>query len=215
MINKNEDAHRIKFLEEAISGPSTPKEKQKPLHSTDPIEKTPRIEDVRNDHSILSAGIGHIKDTGGPKQQLGTQTNNSIWDSEILERLAGTPSNKEKTLETKENINRLRNSLKQGRIDEMVKSLQSTDTRKDAGVRNIGEYTERGAKYQMPTRHMSIFDSDTDFGRVPQKTAGEGVTEEVNKPKEKDDSWKDVKGTKKVNNALDNFFDHLTKNDNK
>ena len=213
MINKNKDAHRIKFLEDAIVGDKKQAEEQKPLQSSEPIKKE-KQPDIKNDRSILSAGVGEITDTGGPRRQLGTQTNNSIWDSSVLDKLANTPSNKEKTLDKKENIDRLRNSLKQGRIDEMVQSLQDTDTRKDAGVRNIGEYTERGAKYQMPTRHMSIFDSDTDFGRVPNKTAGEAVTEEIIKPKEKDDSWKETKGTKKVNNVLDNFFDSIIKNDN-
>jgi len=213
MINKNEDAHRIKFLEEALFGPQDKPEEKKPLHSSQPVQKKD-VDDFKNDRSILSAGVGDIKDTGGPSCQLGTRTNNSIWDSTILDKLAGTPSNKEKTIEKRENINQLRDALKQGRINDMVQSLQNTDTRKDAGVRNIGEYTERGAKYNVPTRHMSIFDTDTDFGRVPQKTAGEEVTDEVNTPKEKDDSWKDVRGTKKINNVLDSFFDHITKNDN-
>lgn len=212
MIHKNQDVHRIKFLEEEILSPEW--KEQKLQQETQSVKKKDNVPDVKNDRTILNAGMGSIKNTGGPQMQMGSKTNNSIWNSDILDKLAGRPSNKEKTLEKKENINRLKNSLKEGRIDDMVQSLQDTDTRKDTGVYNIGTYSERGGKYKMPSRHMSIFNADSEFSRVPQKTAGEKITEEANMPKEKDDSWKNIKGTKKVNNALDNFFDHITKLNN-
>ena len=190
-------------------------------HDPATIEKAKKLDNneavnSRFSNAILSAGQGSITNIGGPKKQLGSETNNSIWDSGVLERIAGTPSNKEKTAEDKEEIETLRNSMKSGRIDEMVESLKETDQRKDATVTGMSEYHDRDARsYQLPSRNISIFDTkeEMDFRRVPEKTAGEQSIEEAAIPKEKDESWKDIKGAPRLKNTLDTLFDNLTGND--
>jgi hypothetical protein len=222
MIQKNKNSESIDFLFGVVTGgkqeevvedkdtkPEVKIEKAKKLDNNEAVAS-------RFSNAILSAGQGNITNMGGPQKQMGSETNNSIWDSGILEKLAGTPSNKEKTIESKEEIENLRNSMKSGRIDEMVEALKETDQRKDATVTGMSEYTERDARtYQLPSRNISIFDTkeEMDFRRVPEKTAGELSVEEAGIPKEKDESWKDIKGAPRLKNTLDTLFDNLTKED--
>ena len=222
MIQKNKNSDMINFLFNVVAGGEEEvvesKENEKPPVKIEKAKKLDNNESVasRFSKSILSAGQGNITNIGGPKKQLGSETNNSIWDSGILERLAETPGNKEKTAEDKEEIETLRNSMKSGRIDEMVESLKETDQRKDATVTGMSEYHDRDARsYQLPSRNISIFDTkeEMDFRRVPEKTAGEQSVEEAAIPKEKDESWKDIKGAPRLKNTLDTLFDNLTKRD--
>jgi len=229
MAQKNHDMSTIKFLEEALFGKKEEKTYEPEMKNSERAEKnshpkewekiTPaqklnnsQAMDSRFTKSVLSAGgagQGGISDMGGPQKQLGAQSNNSIWDSGILERLSQTKCNKEKTTEEKqENLNH-KNSMKQGRIDEMVSSLNETDNRKSANISQIGGYVERDGAYKPPTRNLSIFDTDLNFDRVPETTEGEKATAKV--VKQKDDSWKTISKSKKISNVLDGFFDNLTK----
>ena len=142
-------------------------------------------------------------------QQMGSQSNNSIWDSNVLSRLIDQTTSKEETEQQKGRIDKLRNSLRDGRIDEMVDAIKSTETRKESTVSQTGNYFE-SSKYKEPQNSIGIFDNN-EFSNVPEQTHGEKVAMEARQPKEKDDSWKDIRGTSKVKSTLDTFFDTLTK----
>ena len=220
MINRNKDMYRIKFFEDALFNPSQKKEAevsdlpggnikvplrpQRPTRSNNSNAIT-----SRTGHVILSAGEGNINNQGGPSQQAGARSNNSIWDNDVLSRLIDQTTNKEETAKHKERIDRLRNSLKDGRIDEMVESINTTETKSDATVTQIGNYQE-SAKYKTPSNSIGIFDNN-EFVNVPDQTHGEKVAMEARQPKEVDDSWKNMKGASRMSKGLDNLFDILTK----
>jgi len=218
MIGKNQDMERIKFLEEAITPNEEKIENQKEANKEvekeiKPHKKLDNNEAVKSrfGNAILSAGQGKITDIGGPSKQLGSETNNSIWDTNVLNKLKESKDNKEKTIESKEKINRLRNSFKQDRMDQMVESLHEVDNRKDATVKSIQERESCLGDCKLPKNNISIFDKEKDFSRVPEKTDGELVTEKIHAAAgEKDDSWKDVRGQTKRNNTLDNLFNNIT-----
>lgn len=226
MAQKNQDQHRIKFLEDAVLGrkeqaPEVKKAEKQPNEEWKNIENQKPTRSNNNDaigsrssKSILTAGNGNITNFGGPSKQLKSQTSNSIWDSGIVEKLAGTKGNKEKTLEKKEEIEKYKNSMKADRLNEIVESLRETDTRKDATVSSAGVF-DKAPGYKAPSRNISIFDNTSDFDRVPEQTHGEKVAAESRKAKEKDDSWKQVSTASKIKNTIDSIFDQLTKKENK
>ncbi len=212
MVDKNADSNRIKILEDYLLKPKKEiKRKAKTLYKKVPPQ-TPREipnEERRTEGRILSAGKGAITENGGPSKYIGSQTNNSIWDSDVLFRLAGIPTNKEQTLEIRSEIRKLRNGFDQERFNKMAEDAQNVDLRKDATVQNAGEFTERASNYKRPQNNMSIFDTTFDFERVPEKTAGEKASERAREVKAKDNSWKKRKGTFSTRNIMDQMIDNL------
>ena len=156
--------------------------------------------------SILSAGKGSVTDFGGPSKYIGSQTSNSIWDSGVIESLAGEQDNGEKIKEENLQLKSNRNAIKEERLDNMAQSLQETDMRKADSVASSGEFS--GSKYSMPQNNISIFDSE-EFERVPEKTAGEQLEKEV----VKDDTWKDIKPATKTSDQFNKMFDNMTDNE--
>jgi len=215
MISRNQDMYNIKFLENQLTEKKAEvKQSQPETPTVDTVKKQTRKidnnESVRSrfNNVILSAGSGDITDIGGPTKQMGFNTNNSIWDTDVLSRLIDQETNKEKTQKQKERIEIFRNSLKDGRIDEMVESIQSTDTSKSSSVTAMGEYNET-RKYKASNRNIGMFDNE-EFSDLPELTEGEKVSERAREQKEKDESWKDIKAATKLTNTLDNFFNILT-----
>lgn len=164
--------------------------------------------------AILSAGgsgKGGISNLGGSSRQYGSRTQNSIFDSEVLDRLAKEPDNREKTKEEKLSRDQYRNTLRQETLDSMVEGLKNVETRKDSTVTNLGEFVARSSNYTPPRNNISMFDDDKNFSRVPDKTEGEIDKDLSRQPREKDTSWREVKGSSRINNVLDNLFNQLTK----
>lgn len=173
------------------------------------IDNSKVIESVRSAKSILSAGGGSIKDDGGPRKYIGSETQNSIWDTGVVEKLCSIKTNKEKTIEEKEHIQRVRNSIKQEELDNMVDALQETDTRKESSVKELnGSFSNN---YNVPKNSLSIFNSKI-FDEMPEKTDGEKMVEKNKIPKEKD--WENKIGTTKPNDYVNKLFEALTKNKN-
>lgn len=157
---------------------------------------------------FLSAGEGNINNQGGSSNYIGKGTNNSIWDNGVLDRLAQSQSNHEKTKEEKSDTEKTRNGFKQERLDAMVSSLQNADTRK---ANTIGDLTSSDGSsgrqnYRLPTNNISMFDSG-DFDRVPEKSVGDEIREAARTPKEKDNSWREMKPTQKLNEKISKLFD--------
>ena len=216
MISRNKDQHKIKIVEDQSKGDASKQKDSTPAKEDKSCTKC--FENIRSNNksainsisgskSILSAGEGSITDDGGSNSQIKFQTSNSIWDSEKLSSLSTQPDNKEKTMSEKKDISQKQAEIRQSRVDDMVDGLKNSDTRKDNTVSNVGEYNA-SSNYRKPQNGMSIFDSEMDFSRVPEKTAGEKASEEVNRPKEKDESWKNGKNISS-NSLFNNLFDKL------
>jgi hypothetical protein len=163
---------------------------------------------VRNSSAILSAGGGNIKDTGGPSKYIGAETNNSIWDNSIIDKLIATPDNGEKLKQNKENMDKVRKGMKQSSLDGYAESLSQTDTRKDSTVTNVGEFL--GSSYRSPVGNMSMFDKEA-FERLPEKSAGEQLSEDIEKSRVKEDTHKRDYGTRKTSDLLNSLFENIIK----
>ena len=223
MISRNQDSGRIRFLENALFSDKEPTKSEPkiseaggnisvPERPSTPVRSNNNKGldmNVGANHYILSAGQGDITDEGGPSQQMGTRSNNSIWDNDVLSRIIDQTTSKEETEQQKGRIDKLRNSLRDGRIDDMVDAIKTTETRTEATVSQSGNYFE-SKNYKSPKTSIGIFDNN-DFSNVPEQTHGEKVAMEARQAKEKDESWKDIRGTHKVKSTLDTFFDTLTK----
>lgn len=178
-------------------------QKAKKLNNSDVIN-------TRGDKGILSAGrsaSGGITDIGGSSKHLGSETKNSIWDSEKIAKLIDSKDNGEKIREERASLEKVRNGLKQESLDHLAESLSETDTRKDSTVTSVGEFS--GSSFKSSKNNLSIFDTNV-FEDMAEKTAGEISAENARTAKEKDDSWKDHKGTKKMSSLVDSLFDNLT-----
>jgi hypothetical protein len=202
MLQRNKDYNKIKFTEpEQVETETKKVAKEQPSLALD--AETPRNNSNR---TILSAGQGSITDFGGPKKYIGSQTKNSIWDSDVIEKLSKSDDSGEKIKsERMESVTR-REDIQRDRLTSMVESLQNTDLRKANSVAGISEVAE--TTYKAPSRNISIFDSG-DFDRVPDKTAGEKAVEESRKVKDKDDSWKTIDKGSSTKSVFDTLFDKL------
>jgi len=213
MLQKNEKSGTISFLfgekkADKVEEKVAEVKEERPLSKAHKLNNSDAI-NSRMPGQVLSAGQGNISDNGGPKKYMGCQTNNSIWNHEVLSKLSETPGSDEKSKDIQSNVKKLRNSMDQDRLDAMAESLKETDMRKDATVQNVGEYEERGTQYKRPQNNLSIFDTSFDFERVPKQTDGEKSAKEARKESEKDDSWKKISKAKTTKNALDSLFESL------
>jgi hypothetical protein len=75
----------------------------------------------------------------------------------------------------------------------------------------VGEYS--GGTYKSSKSNISIFDNEA-FGRLSEKSEGEKLSDEINKPKQKDESWKNNFGTKKTSNLINSLFDNPSSKEN-
>jgi hypothetical protein len=217
MIQKMSDQGKIQFTEkesevkpvaaqEANNG-ITAKEALFRDQKAKTLDNAEVINSFRSANSVLSAGGGSIKDEGGPRKYIGSETQNSIWDTDIIEKLSGTKSNKEKTDDEKDNIKNARKNIRQESLDNLTEALSQTDTRKVADVSNMSEFNS--VNYRKPlSNNLSIFDTEV-FDNMPEKTAGEKMAEKARMAKEADTTWREFKGKEK--SVISTLFDNLTK----
>ena len=217
MIQRMSDQHKIEFTdalkpiveshvketENAIVDNCVESQKSKKLNNSEVINS------VRSANSVLNAGGGSIRDEGGPRKYIGSETQNSIWDTDVVEKLSGTLSNKEKTDAEKENRQAMRKSVRQESLDNMTEALSQTDTRKDSDVSSLSE--RESVNYRKSSsNNLSIFDSNV-FDDMPEKTAGEIMAENARVEKEADTSWRNNRGTFKSKDVVNRLFNDLMK----
>jgi len=209
MIQKVSKERNIDFVANALTGnvPAIVEEAPKiDKKSLSPIEKVKHLDSkdmTTRGSKVMSAASGNITDMGGPRKQMGSQTNNSIWNPNTIDDLKEIPDSKERVIAEKAEDERLKKGMKKERLDEMVKALEITDQRKTSTVAGMATY--QGSNYNTPKNNMSIFDKN-DFERVPVQTSGEKVAEEARKPKEKDKSWQ-KKSKATIKGSIDKFFE--------
>ena len=221
-LSKMQDQTEIGFLDEVAAklteekktAAVDPKKHKFEIEAAHKLDNSKAIDSFSN-KSILSAGGGGIKNDGGSGRYMGSQSNNSIWNSEILQEKLATKDNGEKLKEQNEEIAKLRNGMRQSALDEMAQSISETETRKAASISSTGG-TEIAptSTYHKPQNNISIFDDQSKeaFERLAEKTVGEKSAERARTPKEKDESWrKQNAGTKKMSSLMDSLFDELSK----
>lgn len=200
-LSKNSDSNKINFLdkfaeqqvqtEKVIKQQKSREKSQEELNKVAEQQKSKKLDNSKaidniSGKAILSAGksAGNAgpSEFGGPKKHMGSLTNNSIWDTDIVSKLAETKCAQEKTKEDKIALDNVRKSAEKQRLDEMVQNLNNTDTRTSKTVNSLTPQTI--ANSQTPKNAISMF-GNKEFDQIQEKTAGEKLSEEKNKQKEK------------------------------
>ncbi len=163
------------------------------------------------DKSIFSTRGAVVGEMGGPSRQIKTDISNSIWDPNRLQSMV---ENRLQSMVEKESDNEQktiaeqRQSIQDERMDELVDNLKSIDQRKASNVTPLSEHN--GSAYKLPEQSMSIFDTDA-FARLPEKTAGEKISERRKEEKEKiDDSWRSSSQVRSTKDVVNDLFDKLS-----
>lgn len=165
-----------------------------------------------NGSSIISADSGDITDTGGSGKQLKMPISNSIFDPWSNAREASKIGEKTEKQVVSERIATNRRTSEQERMDSLVDILQNQGQTNGSAVHRTGTGNVESTDFKASRNNMSIFDS-SDFERIPEKTAGERISEEVSKKKaEVDSSWRGNGKSLKSSEVQSNFFDSLMEN---
>jgi hypothetical protein len=197
MIQKMSDEHKIKFLEktEKVIKEQKKETSKKTLAEIADEQKSKKLNNKDNgmmtSNHISSASTGVIRNDSGPAKYIKSETTNSIWNNDKTKNAAKEIDNKTKTIQEKETIFSNKREAEQKRMAEMVEALKTTDQSKSSSVSMNGVF--QNSKYNEFNNSMGIFDNK-DFQRLQDKTAGEKLSEEIEKKKnQKDESWKKEK----------------------
>jgi len=212
------DQHKISFLDGEKSS-ETPKKKdikpEKTMQQLQSEQKSKVLDNKYNDsgimngHSIFTARTGVIKDDGGPTKYTKSESSNTLWDSNKSERLSQEVDSKTKTIQDKATIADNKRYAEKQRMDNLVESLRGTDQRKAADIAPSGSGSHSGTNYKNRSNNMSMFDTK-DFERLPEKTAGEQVSEDnASRKGQKDDSWRGGGKSVTAKDFTTRFFDSL------
>ena len=154
--------------------------------------------------SIMSTGYGTEKDQISSNKFVNNPTLNSIWGQREFKDSPNVPQIKKDKIELEiERENKLAKKREQDAqrmkdIPALSKEVVSSDNKKNYGFR----------PYQTG---ISIFD-DSNFGKLPEKTAGEQLSDEIKqKQSEKDESWKNGGKVISSKNMTNNLFNNLNK----
>jgi hypothetical protein len=161
-----------------------------------------------NGSSIISANAGEITDMGGPKR-VKTPALNTIFDPWANQREAEKIGDKTEGQVEKERVASNRRTEEQERMDTMVEKLRSTDQTKASSVHRTGTGDLESTDFKASRNNMSIFDS-SDFERIPEKTGGEIISENVaERNSQIDESWRQNGKSLKSSEVTNRFFDSL------
>lgn len=164
---------------------------------------------ISNGSSIISANAGGISDMRGPAKQIKTPISNSIFDPDYNQREAAKINDKTEGQIEKERIATNRRTAENERMNALVEALRTTDQTKADAIHRTGTGVSESTVFRSSRNNMSIFDS-SDFERVPEKTGGEKISEQVAERKAQvDESWRKNGKSLKSSEITNRFFDSL------
>ena len=214
MLQRMSSQHKISFLEKE-SSKEIEKQDIKPEKTIEQIAEEQKSKKLYNkdnglirSHSISSARTGEITDIGGPVKYIKSESSNTLWDNDKISKVSLKIKGEADVLKKEEKqVNTNNRIAEQKRMDDLTEKLKDVNQPK---VSPIGTY--EGSNYKTLSQGMSIFDKK-DFQRLEEKTAGEKVSEDVQKKNNlKDDSWKGNSLPISSKNIRDRFFDNLLGN---
>ena len=212
------DQHKISFLDGEKSS-EAPKKKQeqskKTIQQIAEAQKSKTLDNKYNDsgimnsQSIFSARTGVIRDEGGPTKYTKSESSNTVWDSNKTSRISQEIDSKTKTTQDKKVIADNKRHAEEKRMNTLVDTLKSTDLTKGSAIAPSGSSSHSGTNYKNRSGGMSIFDTQ-DFERLPEKTAGEKVSDDnASRRGQKDDSWRGGGKSTTTKEVVSDFFDSL------
>lgn len=179
------------------------------LTATEKAPMLPRDKSIAKSRKYNSDVQG---ETGGPKQNYKYQ--NSIWDSEVLDRAMKEKDNGERIREENASIEAQRQERRYAQThlstEDMLAALEDTELRKDASVQSLGQVEAYNYGSRVQRNGLSIFDNlEKPFERVAEKTEGEIEREKRRAPKEKDRSWAVQKSASTTKNLFQKMVDSM------
>jgi hypothetical protein len=219
-IQRMSDQHKIRFLD--AQPKDDPKQAEqtiarKTIEQVQEEQKAKKLNNKDNglmtNHTIFSARTGEISDEGGPSKYVKSESSNTLWDSDKTARLAKEIDSKTRVQKEKETIATNKRVAEQKRVDEMVEKLRTTDQSKASSVSPMNSYS--GSSYNVPKGAISMFDTK-DFQRLAEASEGEALSTRVQEERSKtDDSWKSNGKQVSSKDIINNFFENLTKSNDK
>ena len=189
---------------------------------------------LNRSNSISSAAAGGLSDIGGPLRHMKSMTNNSIFDTQVFDRLAKSQTDGEALSANLAKEAEARKQLKQSDrnfhidTDVFLEALKSGILGKGNTVQNTGAHASDASNYstKLSSHNMSIFDyvnpdlspkaTQNDFANLPVQTAGETIKQAASERRnKKDGSWQTLTPAASSRQKLDNFFSTLKKNEGK
>jgi hypothetical protein len=218
MLQRMSDQHKISFLE-GEKPSETPKKKveqsKQTIQQIAETQKSKRLNNkyngngIMNGQSIFSARTEIITDEGGPTKYMKGESSNTLWDNNKSARISQEIDSKTKTTQDKKVIADNKRHAEEKRMNTMVEALKSTNLTKGSAVAPSGSSSQSGTNYKNRRSGMSMFDTQ-DFERLPEKTAGEKVSEDnASRKGQKDDSWRGGSKSTTVREVVSDFFDSL------
>jgi hypothetical protein len=220
MLQRMSDQHKISFLESEKPSETPKKKAEKSKETIQQIAETQKSKKLSNKYngngimngqSIFSARTEVIKNDGGPIKYMKSESSNTVWDNNKTARISQEIDSKTKTTQDKKVIADNKRYAEEKRMNTLVDALKNTDLTKGSAVSPSGSSSHSGTNYKNRSGGMSIFDSQ-DFQRLPEKTAGEQVSEDnTSRYGQKDDSWRGGSKSTTTREAVSDFFDSLMK----
>lgn len=166
---------------------------------------------ARRGNSIRSARCAPdgITNEGGSSNGYGVSGRNSIFDSEVLDRLAEAETNREKTAQERASANDIRkekaDEWKAASQQQLGEGDEDFEARRGPSVNRLD--TETNRRQWVPQNSISMFDN-ADFERIAE-SQGESI-----QPRQasKDDSWRQAKNAKahSIQEKQNDMVDRLT-----
>jgi hypothetical protein len=175
---------------------------------------------ARNGNSIRSsrcASAGGITNDGGSGKQIGSASANSIWNTNALDSVANTLSNKEATQIEKASANKVR-MMKQAEYKQSISPKLGDETPVLEKGASISSATAKSAgKGWVPVNQISLFDNNDNFDRLTALENRVNPKVEATHKKVADvHSAKTVKSSKDAtNNLVESLMDNNKNTDYK
>ena len=200
----NELSQLNKEAEEVI------KSKEKNINDVIEEQKSKQLDNTDNGlnliHTILSTGIGeNLSNFGGPSKQIKTEISDSVWGQVNIKEKSKVTIEKEDIITAM--IKQEEERAQKRKADkERVQSLPSNSSE----VVFSNSDNENNFKFLSTSNTISLFDTES-FERLPEKTAGEELSDDVNKKQnQEDNSWRDGKGALSSKHLFNKLFDNLS-----
>ncbi|HUS49095.1 MAG TPA: hypothetical protein VMZ91_02965 [Candidatus Paceibacterota bacterium] len=166
--------------------------------------------DFKNSKSIMSLGHSAIPETETNSKYIKCETSNSIFDS-IIDKQNEKEDIFTKNEKQQKEAMAYALEIEQQKLIEKRKKDQERMADNPSTSKKVvfSKEDKKSYSFNQPTNNISIFD-DKEFERLPEKSAGENITEINQKKKnEKDVSWKNSGKNLTSKDFISNLVDNL------
>lgn len=161
------------------------REKLSSIQPTERNKNSGKIDEIfsnvtKNAKTILSGVSDPSKmwNSGGGKNMGSVVNPNTIWDSEALTKSAQTPSSDEITASKKEKIELEKKKYKASYWNALQEKLSEKGLVSSAKVHSTSTIEKTSFNSKLPENAMSLFGENKEFKNIPEKTAGEMLSEQ-------------------------------------